>query len=96
MNAIRHWLHEQVMRYRIRRILAYNRKHPERCFSFEDFLDKHDLTFTPASDEVTQQTGITGVIESSTLLTSEQYETLREELYRVTRTMPGELTERQH
>ena len=39
MNTIRHWLHEQVMRYRIRRILAENRKHPERCISLEDYFD---------------------------------------------------------
>lgn len=95
MNAIRHWLHERVMRYRIRRILAYNRKHPEQCFSFEDYLDKHGLTFTAASEEVTQQTGITGIIESPTLLTLEQYETLRDDLFRVTPAMLGELTERQ-
>jgi hypothetical protein len=69
MNFIRHWLHERVMCHKIRRILAYNRKHPEHCFSLEDYLEKHGLTFTAASDEVTQQTGITGFIESPGLLT---------------------------
>lgn len=41
------FLHEWRMNRKIRRILAYNKKHPEECFSFEDYLPKMD---TPAGD----------------------------------------------
>lgn len=34
------YLHEWRMRRKIKRILAYNKKHPEQCFRFEDFLRK--------------------------------------------------------
>lgn len=44
---MKNFLHEWRMNRKIRRILAYNKKHPEQCFHFEDHLPKLD---TPAGD----------------------------------------------
>ena len=47
---------------------------------WQQWLDKHGLTFTKFSAEVTEQTGATGIIESHVLLTAEQMEALQKEL----------------
>lgn len=41
MNKLRYWLHEWNMRRRIRRILRYNREHPEQCINLQDLFERH-------------------------------------------------------
>lgn len=47
-------LHELHMRWKIRRILAYNKKHPEECFSLENYLD-NCATAKPQENNITAE-----------------------------------------
>lgn len=46
-------LHEWRMNRKIRRILAYNKKHPEQCFHFEDHITTQGIS--PVQGEVTAE-----------------------------------------
>lgn len=40
---MKNFLHEWLMRRRIGRILAYNKKHPEQCLNLGDFVQREGI-----------------------------------------------------